>query len=296
MRKTLTTFLFTALMIFIGCEHEKEHNHDDHDHGDGDGTALTLDNCDASFGNSVSEFYSTYFTCVDVTISGDNTVITSDNLPPYESWYYSENHSNYIDFTSQGTGYFLNPNTISSQDLSVSIPNNPTTKGLVINDAMVDGSVGTSNDEYGMSAIGVALNGVAIFNPLAAPPDNIEDEKFSFDLYSGHPTIDGTYHHHSTTKGPLEVLQHKGLIQSATVGSAEVEFYGILCDGTLVLGCTELDGSSPDPSDFDAQNGHVHDVSDGTTTYFSNRYHTHVCSDLGGHGFTPEIQYYEGCN
>ena len=35
-----------------------------------------------------------------------------------------------------------------------------------------------------------------------------------------------------------------------------------MCDGTIVLGCTELDGSSPDNSDFDAQSGHLHDLVD----------------------------------
>ena len=124
-----------------------------------------------------------------------------------------------------------------------------------------------------------------------------EDEKFTFDFYSGHPTNTGYYHYHSSTKGPLEVLSHKGLIQTPTVGSGEIELFGMMCDGTLILGCTELDGSVPSNNDFDVQNGHLHDITDGTNIYFSNRYHTHVCTDTyTGHKFTPEIQYYEGCN
>ncbi|MBT4155225.1 MAG: hypothetical protein HOK12_08070 [Candidatus Marinimicrobia bacterium] len=47
---------------------------------------------------------------------------------------------------------------------------------------------------------------------------------------------------------------------------------------------------------FDAQKRHVHDVRDGLTTFFENRYHTHICSELGGHLFTPEIQYYNEFN
>ena len=287
-------FVLMLVLVISGCDDDSGHNHDDHDH---DVDALTLDNCESSFGTGVDLFYSTYFSCVDATISGDNTVITSDNLPPYESWYYSESNGNHIDYVSQGTGYYLNPNSISSQNLSVSIPDNPTSKGLTINEALVDGSVGTSGDEYGMGPVGVALNGVALFNPLAAPPDMIEDEAFSFDYYSGHPTFDGTYHYHTTTNGPLEVLFHKELIQTPTVGSAEIELYGIMCDGTVILGCTELDGIATDNSDFDAQNGHVHDIRDGNTTFFTDRYHTHICTDtFTGFKFTPEIQYYEGCN
>lgn len=289
--------LFVLIMVLVisGCEHEKAHDHDDHHHDDG--ATLTLENCESSFGLEVDPFYSTYFSCVDVAVSGETNTITSDNLPPYGSWYFTESHENYIDYVSQGTGYYQNQNQISSQNLSISIADNPTSKGLTINDALVDGVVGSSGDEYGMGPVGIGLNGVALFNPLAAPGDDIEDEKFSFDTYNGHPTNTGYYHYHTTTKGPLEVLLAKGLIETATVGSGEIELYGIMCDGTVILGCTELDGTTPDDSDFDSQNGHVHDISDGTTTFFTERYHTHICTDtFTGFKFTPEIQYYEGCN
>ena len=74
-----------------------------------------------------------------------------------------------------------------------------------------------------------------------------------------------------------------------------VELYGVLCDGTLVLGCTELDGSSPQGA-LDAQGGHVSDIGDGTTVYFASRYHTHVCADAAhGHPFTPEVHFYQKC-
>ncbi len=93
------------------------------------------------------------------------------------------------------------------------------------------------------------------------------------------------------------MLQEKGLITTAIVGSGEIELYGIMCDGTVIMGCTELDGITPDDSDFDSQNGHVHDISDGTTAHFTNRYHTHICTaSFTGFKFTPEIQYYDGCN
>ncbi|MBT4155755.1 MAG: hypothetical protein HOC41_07945, partial [Candidatus Marinimicrobia bacterium] len=86
-------FVLMLVLVISGCDDDSGHNHDDHDH---DVDALTLDNCESSFGTGVDLFYSTYFSCVDATISGDNTVITSDNLPPYESWYYSESNGNHI--------------------------------------------------------------------------------------------------------------------------------------------------------------------------------------------------------
>ncbi|MBT6413044.1 MAG: T9SS type A sorting domain-containing protein, partial [Candidatus Marinimicrobia bacterium] len=166
--------------------------------------------------------------------------------------------------------------------------------------------VGTSNFEYPMGSVGSALNGVNMYNPCASPPDAIEDEAYSFDYYSGHPAgPTGIYHYHTTSKGPLEVLEYKGIIETPTVGSGEIEVFGIMCDGVVVMGCTELDGSVPNTSDWDAQNGHVHDMVDELgTTQFTNRYHTHVCydeiteDDTDGNGyqeheFTPEISYYK---
>ena len=70
----------------------------------------------------------------------------------------------------------------------------------------------------------------------------------------------------------------------------------MLCDGTVVLGCTELDGSAA-AGPFDAQGGHLGDVAEaGGPTYFAARYHVHVCSDAAhGHLYTPEVHYYAAC-
>jgi hypothetical protein len=284
-------FFMVALLFFSGCAPKEESP------SSALGDAFDLNNCDESFTGNIPEFYTTYFSCVNISMSNLTTVIESDNLPPYESWYYNVSHGNYIDYVSQGNGYYLNPNEITAQETSINILVNPTPRGINVNTGLVDGIVGTSNYEYGMGAVGIALNGVALFNPLAAPPDDIEDEKFSFDYYSGHPTNTGYYHYHTASQGPIDVLKNKELIENSIVGSADIELYGIMCDGTLILGCTELDGSVPDHSNFDAQNGHVHDISDASNVFFSNRYHTHICVDsFTDHRFTPEIQYYTGCD
>jgi len=145
--------------------------------------------------------------------------------------------------------------------------------------------VGTGSNEFPMGPAGVALDSVALFNPLAAPGDDIEEEKYTFDRSNAHPTQDGTYHYHTSSVGPLEVL--------AAVGSGALEVYGIMCDGTVVLGCKELDGTAV-PAGLDAQGGHVHDLVDVQgTSYFTNRYHVHMCDS--GRKYTPEIQYYGTC-
>jgi hypothetical protein len=80
-------------------------------------------------------------------------------------------------------------------------------------------------------------------------------------------------------------------------GSAELGLYGIICDGTVLLGCTKLDGSAPNTARLDAQNGHVHDLRDSAgRVHFTGRYHTHVCATMTpARKFMPEIQYYSTC-
>ena len=289
----------------------------------------TLETCETDIATDVPQFFQDYFQCVKARLSSSGNYVNLyySSLPPYESWYYdvegatSSSNPNWIPFESFAAGSYQNPNVISELDIVISIPVNPTVRsqiangdsddGLELIDAgAVDGEVGTNDYEYPMGVIGSALNGATMYNPCAAPGDVIEDEALSFDLYSGHPG-GGAYHYHTNSPGPLEVLEHKGLVTNTTPGSAELEIFGINCDGVVVMGCTELDGSAVDPTDWDAQNGHVHDMvgADGTV-YFEDRYHTHICytditdEDTDGvspndnlgydqHEFTPEISYYE---
>ncbi|MGB0590632.1 MAG: hypothetical protein ACPGU1_13220 [Myxococcota bacterium] len=255
--------------------------------------ALTLATCQQSYGEGVPAFFSEYFACVDVTSAGEGTTIMTDGLPPHASPYYSAGDANYVAWDDRGGSHSKNPNELSAINFSMTVPANPVAKGITIDASMVDNTMNTSDDEYSGGPVGVALNGVVIFAAMAEPGDDLADEAFTFDLYEGHPA-GTTYHYHFETPGPLEVLVDRGLSDNAEPGAGGLEIYGFMCDGTLVLGCTELDGSIPDDSDFDAQNGHVHDITDGTTTYFASRYHTHVCPERWpGYPFFPEIAYYE---
>ena len=293
----------------------------------------TLETCETDIATDVPQFFHDYFQCVTArmsTVDEDGRQYINlyfDSQPPYQTWYYdttgvtSSEHPNWIPFQETSTIDAMTPGVITELDLVISIPVNPGSdlnpaRDLTINGNLVDGEVGTSNYEYPMGVIGSALNGVTMYNPCAAPGDLIENEASTFDLYNGHPTgpaMGNTYHYHTNSPGPLEVLAHKmpDVVTNTTPGSAEIEVFGINCDGVVVLGCTELNGSAVDPTEWDAQNGHVHDMvgADGTV-YFEDRYHTHICytditdEDTDGvspndnlgydqHEFTPEISYYE---
>ena len=283
----------------------------------------TLETCETDIATDVPQFFHDYFQCVTArmsTVDEDGRQYINlyfDSQPPYQTWYYdttgvtSSEHPNWIPFQETSTIDAMTPGVITELDLVISIPVNPGSdlnpaRDLTINGNLVDGEVGTSNYEYPMGVIGSALNGVTMYNPCAAPGDLIENEASTFDLYNGHPTgpaMGNTYHYHTNSPGPLEVLAHKmpDVVTNTTPGSAELEIFGINCDGVVVMGCTELDGSAVDPTEWDAQNGHVSDMvgMDGTV-YFENRYHTHICytdisdddADNNGypdHEFTPEI-------
>jgi hypothetical protein len=299
--------------------------------GTGSGTVageLTLDSCtttipaSAPAGSSAEvasqlAFFRKYFRCVDVTVTGDGRfTITSRGLPPHRSWYYPATSPNYTAFPDTGSGCaeacparttcradgacrFKNPGQIAATSIAITVPSSPTRRAGVpeaIPSTMVDRAMNTSSYEYAPGPVGVALDSVALFNDQAAPGDSIDAEVYSFDAYAAHPA-GATYHYHAATPGPLEVLRAIGATASTTPGQASVELYGIMCDGVVVLGCTELDGTRvTSATGLDAQNGHVGDLRDADgTAYFTGRYHTHVCPGvLTAHKYAPEIQYYSG--
>jgi hypothetical protein len=252
----------------------------------------TLANCETKVGAGVPAFFQKYFRCADISMDGTDVVLKSTDLPPHVSPYWPATDPNHVAFDTQGGTRTQNPNTLKAQALTIRIPMAPVAKGLTITKAMVNAKAGDSAEEYNFGdggAGGLALDGVAIFHGVAAPGDDIAQEAHTFDKYEGHPQNSGVYHYHSPSPGPLEVL--------AAAKITGIELYGVMCDGALLLGCTELDGKQPDGKDFDAQNGHVHDIAADGTTYFTQRYHTHLCpATFPADPYAPEIQYYKTCN
>lgn len=298
-----TTLLYGLVALSVGCSAEPDTTESDADGGTDNGLH-SLDTCTTTIADDVPSFFKKYFRCVDVKKEGDTVTITSNNQPPHKSPYYPATDPNYTAFDTMNGTRRKNPNEIKAQTLTFKVPMSPVSRHLTITDEMVDGEATTSMDEYRppmgaaqKTEFGMALDGVSMFHGVAAPGDHITDEQFTFDTYEAHPERTGDYHYHSSSPGPLEVLKKLGLTTSTTPGSASVEVYAIMCDGTVILGCTELDGSTPDDSNLDGQNGHVHDMKDEEgVTHFVQRYHTHVCKAKYKHTmFAPEIQYYSVC-
>ena len=263
----------------------------------GGSSVRSLTTCTTNVAADAPAFYRTYFKCVTIVTTPTGVAISTEGLPPHLSYYYGKGNPNYAEFdVSRGASYHPNPNVLAKQSLRFEVPNAPTPKGGSISPTLVDGVVGTSTAEYPMGPAGVAIDSVVLFNPMARPGDDIAAERFTFDSYDAHPAPDLAYHYHTASPGPLEVLVSIGQATKSTPGAAEVELYGVMCDGTFVLGCTELDGSAPTGT-LDAQGGHLGDLKDRAgTAHFTGRYHVHVCpSSATGRKYTPEIQYYTTC-
>ena len=253
----------------------------------------SFENCGGSVAEDVPAFYKKYFLCSTISMDDGDVVIITENLPPYKTYYYGEGHANYAAWDDRGGDYHPNPNTLGAQTISARIPSSPVAQGLTITSSLVDLQAQTSNEEYSGGPQGISTDSIAMFNSTAAPGDDILEEEYTFDEWGSHPA-GTTYHHHGANAGSLAALQYSGLVSSTTPGSTQPEVHGIMCDGTVLLGCLELDGSAVSGS-LDAQNGHVGDIKDSSATYFSGRYHIHMCASLGNYGLAPEIQNYEDC-
>lgn len=197
------------------------------------------------------------------SISSDGTYVTikTDGVPDHKSSYYASSnvlYEAYSGTTFGGNTFKKNPNSISTQTFTFKIPQNP--------------KVATNHAATPLGVIGVALNGVALYNQYAGPNNQeLTSEIASFDKYYGHPQQTGQYHYHVE---PLYLT---------TVKSTKSGLMGFLLDGFPVYG-PEENGKAIISSDLDAYHGHAH----ATADYPAGIYHYHFTADapyLNGSGY-----------
>lgn len=164
--------------------------------------------CTSSFGTGVADFISKTFTCVTVTVSGTNYIFKTSSLPTYKSYYWGSTSSGYENaFYSNSTGTnYGNPNKILSQNYTITVPIQNTT---------------TTTPSAALGTIGVATNGIAIYNDYAAPGDTLATEYYTFDTAQGHPTNTGSYHYH---------------VEPPKITNTDSALVGIAMDGYLIFG------------------------------------------------------------
>ena len=209
-------------------------------------------------GTTVPDFYKSFSSLVTVTVEGTTVVLKSNGVPDHKSPYFPTSSSQYEKYNGVNANFHLAPNSISEQQLTLRIPLTPTKL--------------STPSPTPLGPIGIAVNGVAIFNQYAGGGQPLTGEIDSFDQYNGHPQQMGQYHYHAEpywlTRQSKEAL------------------VGVLLDGYPVYGPME-NGKLVSNTDLDSAHGHT-----GATKEFpSGIYHYHTTGDapyINGSGFAGQ--------
>ncbi len=217
---------------------------------------------DSSNNNNTTTVYSKIYGAISISNDGTYVTIKTNGMPDHKSPYFPTSNTLYEAYsgtTFSGYTFAKNPNTIASQSLTFKIPVNP--------------SVATNHAATPLGPIGIAINGVPLYNQYAGPNNQaLAGEIASFDKYYGHPQQTGQYHYHVE---PLYLT---------TVKSIKSGLMGFLLDGFPVYGPQEENGNTVSSADLDAYHGHTH----ATVDFPNGIYHYHFTADapyLNGNGF-----------
>ena len=210
-------------------------------------------------GSGVPDVYKKIYGATSIYLDGDYVVIKTTSLPDHKSPYYKGTQwesTMYEAYNGTNSLWNQNPNTIAESDLTFRIPLNP--------------AAASTHASTPLGPMGIALNGVPIFNQYAAGGVALTGEINSFDQYYGHPQQQGQYHYHAE---PYYLTTKKG--KDALIG--------FLLDGFPVYGPTE-NGKTISNSDLDAYHGHFAITAD----YPNGIYHYHTTAAapyINGNGF-----------
>ncbi|MES2827123.1 MAG: YHYH protein [Bacteroidota bacterium] len=210
-------------------------------------------------GANVPDVYKKIYGASSITSDGTFLTIKSNGLPDHKSAYYATTNALYEAFTGTTFGGYMfskNPNSMNSQNYTFKIPVNPV--------------VATAHASTPMGPIGVAINGVPLYNQYAGGGAALSGEIVSFDQGYGHPDPGSRYHYHVE---PVKLMALKG----------NNALLGFLLDGFPVYGPYE-NGVVVPTAGLDAYHGHVSVTAD----YPSGIYHYHFSTTapyLNGNGF-----------
>jgi hypothetical protein len=196
--------------------------------------------------------------------------VTTYDLPDHTSNYYPSSGSYSFtansttisgDYSSMYTAYttsFPDPSTISQQSITMNIP-------------LTASYSGSQTMSVGM--VGIAIDGVGIYNSQANETDNIFAEAGSFDTCQGHPA-DGQYHYHN---------------EPYAISYDDNNLIGVMRDGYWVYGRKDYDGTIP---------GSIANLEAGGTTSTIYKYGGHTGTDPvsdSGSTFHYHLTEWSGC-
>ena len=195
---------------------------------------------------------------VSYAVNGTIVTFTTNDLPNHTSPYWPSNNPLHEAYNGTNANFNLNPNRISTQNITFTISLNPTEAA--------------NKEATNLGPIGISRNGVVFFNQYAGPNNQpLTNEINSFDQWLGHPQNTGQYHYHIE---PTYLINQFG----------DDAFLGLLADGFPVYGPLE-DGMTITNSDLDEYHGHV----SATEDFPNGIYHYHVTPNedpyLNGNGY-----------
>ena len=188
--------------------------------------------------SQIQGMYAQFTNGVQVTVGGQSVTLRSNGIPDHPSPYFGAGHSLY---EAPRAGMSINPHGIAGQNYAFQVPTTPSY---------------ASPSDTPMGPIGLAINGVALFNQYAAMQQPLTFEIATFDRYNGHPAPGDRYHYH------LEPLWLTTTSRSRLVG--------VLLDGFPVYGPDDNGGQVP--TDLDGCHGHV----SATVDFPLGMYHYHA--------------------
>lgn len=185
-----------------------------------------------------------------VSVQGDQRVFTGNDLPDHTTGNFP------ISSSDDAYTYDRNPNSISQQSITLSLPANPTA-------AAQPNCIG--------GEVGIMLSGVVLFSAFDAEANDAPAHEVQ-DNCDGHPQVSGFYHYHNLS----DCIEDNASGHSALVGYA--------FDGYGIYGYYGEDGAEITNEDLDACHGHTHVIEwDGQMV---EMYHYHA---------THEFPYVVGC-
>ncbi|OJJ17351.1 hypothetical protein BKI52_31830 [marine bacterium AO1-C] len=242
----LSLCLLVTLGVFTGCNKSE----------DASPTTTT----------TLPDVFSKFYNVESVELDGDFVVIRTKDLPDHGSPFYPTTDAKYEPYngtnsnfsTSISLGGSSQDPDLQEQDITFRIPVNP--------------AEASTKESTPGGPIGVALNGVVIYNQYNGAGNLLDDLEFNnTDQYSGHPSpSNGQYHYHIE---PVWLTAQNG----------KSSLIGFLLDGFPIYG-PEEDGKTLVSADLDAYHGHSH----ATTEFPNGIYHYHTTADapwINGDGF-----------
>ncbi len=183
-------------------------------------------------------FTSNYRPGVTITSTCTSVILKSNGTPDHVTPYWGVGHAMY---EAQLPGHTVNPGSLQAQNFTMTIPVSP--------------AIASTHEETALGPIGMALNGVAIFNDREGGNVPLDPGVLlSFDRGGAHSGPGGLYHYH--VSGDFTTLNDAKLI-------------GFLRDGFPIYGRKDTTGVYPT---LDVYGGHF----GPTQNYPAGIYHYHT--------------------